>query len=544
MSEINELVDKHAKETDIIAKIAKQYWARVKKSALKYVDAHDMLDSAFALMSSEPSYLEKNAKLSTALVHLAYIYAREDTIIAALREMDKLYYSDNVYPRVIAGMSGSYVSDIQDNRALFSTRFAKYKWACSEFNDEVFRVFATTYDITASQEVVDFIEGTIPANINTFHLRLVNVVGARLRGVARERLFASIEAAKKSILAAEYRTIPGHDATVLSHPYRLGFVPATLSMDTADLMAEIGLSDIITPAPECFVELATRAGVIVLYNITNNPIEYNVRGLIDMNYIIKHNLIIEQFAGITERVIKKYATAVKLERGTAIPAKSINVYNESADVFYVFESINGIHYRALSLNRSMVISRKYIAPFLTGFSTLPLKYGEIVFSNESDYIDEHIKPKIEAFEREHITEKVGEDLKIVFRRVVMQYIEDNLREPITKAELAAIITQEYLVKTFIDMLVMKVPSSLDKSDYHLSAIAKATEAAKTAAKMYEDSIHNLNLARIASTSAHGFRELLAHINEIITVIIIDLESQNFWESYNHIFKLFYQTYIM
>lgn len=123
---------------------------------------------------------------------------------------------------------------------------------------------------------------------------------------------------------------------------------------------------------------------------------YDLRPLIDPDFIAKHDLVLKMGAGINKKTVEKYATTLHAKPAKIAPA-TVNVENDS-DEFRVWMKI-GNAYRAMVRSGKDTFSRREIES-LFSVTTRPARYYETIYEDPTDpmfqfYADKYAVAKLD-----------------------------------------------------------------------------------------------------------------------------------------------------
>lgn len=126
---------------------------------------------------------------------------------------------------------------------------------------------------------------------------------------------------------------------------------------------------------ECFEHLAKSNDlcVVLIDKCSNNPIEFNINGLISTEYVEKYDLRTRPGACVDDKVLKRYNTVSEMTAARTEPAK-LQSWGQGAAAL-VIETINGDKYRILcnSMNHYFT-PMSVIAPYMAGLNNRLIKY--------------------------------------------------------------------------------------------------------------------------------------------------------------------------
>lgn len=116
----------------------------------------------------------------------------------------------------------------------------------------------------------------------------------------------------------------------------------------------------------------------VLINKTSRScIEFDIRGIISANYIMKHDLKVSPTSGLTKKIIEKYNTVKYLKYNPingALP--NITIVNPEARICYVLDTLNGADFRILAHGSRLSCTKDSIRGMFDGIRTFPVDYNQ------------------------------------------------------------------------------------------------------------------------------------------------------------------------
>ncbi len=122
---------------------------------------------------------------------------------------------------------------------------------------------------------------------------------------------------------------------------------------------------------------ALNVGILMINKATSSPVEFDMSGLIDVDYIVSNDMKTNPVSGLTKKVIDRFSTAVLLPKGA--PADIVKRYSivPEPSHWVVLESIDGATWRVMGLNGVKRIPANMMTGLLRGVTTRPQQYNNI-----------------------------------------------------------------------------------------------------------------------------------------------------------------------
>lgn len=182
-------------------------------------------------------------------------------------------------------------------------------------------------------------------HISQITLIIIRQIISKVDEKTYRALHALIEREKDRIFGAKRITIDETYSSIQRVLTRAKLVPMSGFMEFADLVHKLDISSASIEQ----LTVSKSACIIIWYKCDYTSIEYDLRGLIDREYIIENDLLLDQSVGINTKVLRKYATMRNAQDVTY--GRGIEVLgNKDLDNAYVLETFNGQTYRILSQN--------------------------------------------------------------------------------------------------------------------------------------------------------------------------------------------------
>ena len=301
--------------------------------------------------------------------------------------------------------SATYTEEVNRDRNEALAARERYM-TFAERDDE--KIIKIAIDILAAGDAGDDIFKFIRENentINKFTIRLFHWFIITATGERQKRAELIVEKQKDIVLGSsrvDLGKYPGVQGVIC----RYKLLPITQSMPPTDLFKTLGYS---YKSEESFdVNLKTLAshgpGIIAINKATESSVEFNLTGLIDLDFIVKNNLKTQPMSGLTKKIITRFNTANRLPPAKTISEKvesdddetnsetnsnhnskpisrqisePIRIVAGTQDTWIVIETINGDLWRQLGLRGDGVIPGNMIIGLTDGLTLRPHYYHSI-----------------------------------------------------------------------------------------------------------------------------------------------------------------------
>lgn len=328
-------------------------------------------------------------------------------------------------------MSAAHGMNVQQDKNRTITYYEKYSGMLMSSDEKIFNAVFAAMDVANNPDVAF---GWIIAHdkiINKFTIKLIDVVIKLISGEKRRRLELIIESQKDMLLGTTRLNMnnwKGSQAMLV----RYGLRPMSSSVPPSRLFEELGAKyDQKSSLDENFKALAAVGpGVIYINKATRNPIEFDLRGLIDIDYITKHDLKTNQQSGLTKKIIEKFATTKLLSRGDG-PAPIVQYPPKSDNKWYIIESIDGNTVRLLGKNDSHIITSDMVSGLIRGLSTRAHQYNSI---QAEDILSKCFDPHAQMFLQEYENEKHVLPSSEPIKAAIMAELTDKFAERLKRSQ--------------------------------------------------------------------------------------------------------------
>jgi hypothetical protein len=348
------------------------------------------------------------ATITQYLSSASSLFDKLDELELCLNHLIALF-SGSVYEELaIYGKSTTAAAAMTDEKNAITSWHRKY----TSFDDmTLLETLLSGANISGTNNTLAFEFVIAAKSINKFTIGVIGTLMRGASGAMLNRLKSMIEAQKDTILDAAREDIS--DLTgIHGMIVRYSLTPTTASQSLPELFAAMKLLYVTDESPsDNFARIAVGPlGIIVIHKESKSPIEYNLRGLLDEQYILREGLNNAPMAGLNKKTIRKYNTAVMLPMGNspgriqeqdtggtvAVPRAGVReTYNvDRATHVYVFETITSGYYRTLGFAGETKMPIARVNGLLHGLTSRPHQYNlrqfevirEVCFDDRAEYV--------------------------------------------------------------------------------------------------------------------------------------------------------------
>lgn len=496
---------------------------------------------------------DKNDFKDTAiqLQNMSETYNRLAELDAILRHLVDLMHNDEYGRLAIYNMSTTYATNINHERNSAYLLYEKYLTDSLQDDGYIFEIVMRQYDIKKAEHVDLLFKFVITAldnpekiTINKFIIKIIASLIVVLSGERRRRLELIIEQQKDIVLGAG-RAVISHLSGVHGSIVRCGLKPVTPSMSMASLFKQFGaIYEYKLTAEENFARIDE--GVIILNRTTSSPVEFDLRGLTDLQYITENNLKIKPNSGLTNKVMQKYNTArlLKQEQKTSAPPQ---IYHGRVNKWYVFETIDGGRlFRMLSREGIEPVSGESIIGLVSGLSLRPQQYNKI---HAEDILQKCHDPKsqliLATYEETKTVPLSSEPLRVVIvDNLAKQFAIDLAKNhPTTVVQLRNLIINDRVIgEILLEVLTHAGIKGKGADEFMITYIAKyesiARDFVKTLDRKWNDAKIDDRLFK--EYSGADLRKILDEVfRNVVRAAVDELEKTKVWTEYDMTLKEFY-----
>lgn len=342
-----------------------------------------------------------------------------DTILTILSDLEEIITDEEITAKLANNMSETYMMNVYRERSSALALINKFR---NIYDETTINMFYKHYAGSADKIIENIESVGVPNTISIGILRrLAETLDESSSPAQRNRLIALVDKFKDIEIGTkkiEY-AMNGAQYHILQRIiFRHGLTPKTASMSIHDIVEEFELkkekisfdgaydaivgggghdSSIVNNIPVMQEVInALEVPAVVIIKTTMQPIEFNLLPLIDVEYVAKHNLFIDQTVGLNDKVLDKYRTVSDLIRPHQdVPIKGGFITNKHAETLrkiphhilltmsensfgFVFESLNGNQVRLLARYDSHKIPLKIIADLIQPVNGRSNAYNRIM----------------------------------------------------------------------------------------------------------------------------------------------------------------------
>lgn len=352
-------------------KIKVGFAADIHKYTDKYVDTIKVIISSInpAELESLRSELAQISAITTELTETTAgsiesvidVYEKFAKLRQLCGSVMQIFENTSYFQMALYRVSTVVANSVYSKRAAVQAAFADMNTKTIELDEAAFNEAIAG----ASQE--SFAEIALRTDkVNNFTIWLTRKAITGAVGERRRQLELIIENHKDKVLGSK-RLDLGKYAGIQGTIMRYRLVPLEPSRPAADVLGELGINA---------WDDAT-VGIVLIDSRTPSPVEFDIRGLIDAEYVEREGLKNNPISGLNKKTIKRFATTNQLDRSTE-PAAPLRVYNKESATFHVFETINGTLWRRLGfMGAPGPVAAANIRGLLRGLNSRPADYNSI-----------------------------------------------------------------------------------------------------------------------------------------------------------------------
>ncbi len=352
------------------------------------------------------------------------LYSKFATVDAALREVISMFENETYLTLAVHNMSSSYVVNLRRMSSVVTGEYEKFLNASARDDDSVFdyvfKIPHSTDDLYDFATKNEFI-------VNKFTIKLVGVAIKEVEGSRKYRMENMIEKQKDIIFDVDRLIMSNYTGSQAS-VVRYNLLPAGSSMIIEELFSALGVEyKSQNTTAQNWEKLANKGqGVIVLTNCTKSPVEFNMDGLINSEYVTANQLSTPPLSGLTKKIIQRFDTVKRLPVDVTIP-KYTAIYPGHKDTWLVMETLNGQHWRQLAYKGTTSIPKEIISGLHVGITTRPDQYN-LSISDEilKKCFDSKSQLTLDAYSRKQTISISSEPLKAKILEKLTRSFEINV----------------------------------------------------------------------------------------------------------------------
>ncbi len=458
------------------------------------------------------------------------LYQQLAVVDAALHKIIHFFGEDKYLKLAIYNMSSTYTTNMHREKDAALAAYEKYLDICVQDDDVI---FDAVLDKVTLAEMIDFITSHTDI-VNKFTMTVLGRV-IQLSPPEKRRQFELLVERQKDIVLGSTRIATKDPFT----PARYNLVPATQFMSEDDLFKLFG------GKKGKWAELASAGpGVIVIHRVTASPIEFNLSGMINNEYILSHDLRTTLLTGLTKKVIDRFNTAKMLPRGDP-KASSTEIFPGRDKSWRVVETINNTSYRVLSCDKSIDTSEDKIIGLVNGITTRPHQYNmlhsEIILET---CFDKKSTMYLADYEKEKITLPSSEPIRRSLLEKMTDYFEPEAQKIKNLAQLKhASIDVDKIADILLEILTHSTGiHGKGTAEYLITYLVKFDNIIRVFIKELERqwSLTNVPSRTFDENTKAGLAKILTEIFKTTTAAAIDeLDRSKLWTEYDISLKEFF-----
>ena len=433
MSRSKELLDKRVKTAELFHRHASSYFRIIEEFVERSNPAERrQVRESLGFIESVARYLTPPDPKKPQDEYISYcnaIFEHLSEISTAMDIVTKTLENDNYMQLAMREKSTTYAKDIQQLRKNAKAARAAFETLAADEDETMAEDLIEPLGIEKNPDnAYRFVLDT--KNFNRFTMQLIYHLLETLTGERRRKLDLVIERQKDDILKAsrvDTSMFSGAQETLL----RLNLVPdesvsiSELVSKLTDRPADIDALTEMSP-DEIFRDLAAAGpGIILLNRSTRSPLEFDMRGLIDIDYVTTNDLKTTPFSGLNNKVIRRFVTTRILPAAGA--AEPLRRFPGAQDEWIVIETISPGLYRLLRKDGRFVLRPDEIRGLLEGPSGRPQSYNDI-HAREilRKCLDEKATYLFSLYQQEASSQNSAEILKLKIIDKLSRWFSENI----------------------------------------------------------------------------------------------------------------------
>lgn len=381
IKKISDLLTERMSYVSIVASKVTKYLDTIQDTitginAADYKLAMENISSLKESVVSIPQTIKLND--STNLINEAVtLYENIDVVDAAVHQLIGIFENPTYSKLAMYNMSTTYTVNMQREKNIAYNAFEKYTSKSVIDNEIIINIILDILNLSAnSNEIFMFVLNNENI-INKFTIKLIGALINVVSGEKHRRLELLVEKQKDTVIKATRIDISAWRG-VQGMVVRYGLRPVTKSMPLSDLFNSMNIKYNAKHSMEENIKkyVCDGHGIIVINRANASPVEFDLRGIADANYIVSNNLETNPISGLTKKIVDKFQTA-KLLPKTDIGPEIIAKYPGKLNTWRIIETINGELYRALGHLGNDIVPGDQIVGLLNGISTRCYQYNLI-----------------------------------------------------------------------------------------------------------------------------------------------------------------------
>jgi hypothetical protein len=479
-----------------------------------------------------------------------------DSFDSAMSDIDYIIsvVNDPYYTKLhVINMSQTFIDNIHKRKSVLLDEYEEFKEKTIDNNDTIYKIMFRGFDYSKNKTEVNKLLLKYKNNINKFIIALVD----RIYSGNDPMLQTYIEGMKNITLGGDELAAKGLDNQRYLDNKSVGYInyilgrnnlaPITGSMPIGQLLSVLNgakYSDGVTGV-ESAVKLIKSAGlkhdvwIIIKHVLT--PLEFDIRPLVNKQYLIDNGLYLPVDHVLNDAMIKKtntnYMLNKKTDSETKLEQRIIRVEADSSKC-YIIESLVPDMYRLLS-NTGDYLSNQLETNLNSGSVIRPMLYNNIIneeiiakkgFKNHTALVNKfRTDYKSTSLPADTVMSKVKEEL----RNQVEKLIQSDKHK--TESEFIALATDTSIIASAINkVLPMKESDGGSRQEYTITYLIRINDIAFELTKRFTSALIE-----------KGVRKFYKNMNtlqqicfEAIDIVVASMNKTGKWSNFEYSFKEF------
>jgi hypothetical protein len=417
MGDVSDTLRNRFDHIDVIVDIAESY-LELTKDIVAGLNSTEFNNVKSAIEFLKKSTSATDAKYVT-LTQLTDLYDNLVIVDGSLIILNKFIENTTYMKMATYNMSATYNLEVQRGHGRARAAYNLYKTITLDDDERIFTSVISSLDVKKRPDDAYRFIIENSSKINKFTTALTGVL-IEVCPIARHRSLELIIEKQRDQVLESQRVDISELIGVSGQLLRYNMKPITSSLKLIDLfkVLEVKYKSETTVEANFKALMDTHTGVIVLNKASPSPIEFDIRGLIDEQFVIERNLKTNPVGGLNKKVLERFNTTRFLGRTSVNPTAAIKYANGTPSTWYVFETINGELYRVLSTSDAFTVPADLIIGLLHGVSTRASQY------NNLHYLDSILDPNGPLIVSQYVDEKQH----VASSDPIKQHVVDQMTE--------------------------------------------------------------------------------------------------------------------
>ncbi len=481
---------------------------------------------------------------SVPVVHISELFTALESLHRSLVKTAHIA-TDPQYSKYMMGVisSSAFTEMKQSRESLLDFTHDHSKKVHVEIADAIKTVIAM---LDQSQLLTEeyFIEHS-GDKMNEFTMAMLKHLMGHKQTASSARLRLLVNKQKNAILRAT--RIPNYTTNIT----RFELVPSESRL-LEDTVRHVSSSTSIST----LASLSRTMNVVVINRAIGTPLEFNIKPLVDEQYVRSNDLFIKPSQGLSKKVLAKYTT-IKLLGDEVKSKDSIlsmfvagsqvefpNVDQLHVDKGVVLDTIDGRNYRVLS------DSNDVLRAVVSGTPTTPQQYNEIqsqiilqnCFKKDLSLVLEKYKTRPE---QRHSSEFTMKAVKTHLHKWMQDHLSETEYTNVNQLK-GMHIDDEIIVDVLVNTLLVQSPKHGSAIEQTLTYMQKISTIARQFVMQFGDKWNKEPISPrifINSDNTNNYKNtlhdaILTSFDDVVSKVVIDLDKLGIWLEYDDSLKLF------